>query len=229
MEVIKLKLDVTEIGLDALIPHQTKSNPGQETIEGQARRLLLDIKELVTPTLLYEFCQPCFDERGLVLTFDGKKLAFSPEDGLSDLKAADEVFVGLATIGPAIEEKIEIYNSRNELLVSYILSELSVAVMGQVIKKIKNLLLDIARQRGYGVSLVHIPGSTPGLPLSLQPLIVEGLNGRAYGITVNEHDIIKPFYSVTFMVGMGSNYARDELLPKCPGCSRKDSCAWRNK
>lgn len=229
MEVVKINLDVTEIELNALVHRQDQINRGEEAIEGIARKLLLYIKELATPMLLYEICKPCFDERGLILSFGGRELVFGFADGLSDLEAADEVLVGLATIGPALEEIIQRHSSRNEVLASYILSELCVAAMGQVIKKIKDLVLDMARQKGYGVSSVHIPGSTPGLPLSLQPLIIEGLNGRAYGITVNEHDIIKPFYSVTFMIGMGSNYASDELIPKCLGCSRKDSCAWRSR
>lgn len=229
MAVVEIKITLSELDLSILFDPTRKGKSGQDVIKRKAKELLAVAERVVRPVLLYEICTPYFKEGALTLSVDDRTIAFRRHDGLSDFATASEVFVGLVTLGRAIEEEIQRYNSMNEVLASYILSEISVAMMGQVIKKIKNIILSVARQRYFGLSSVHIPGSTPGLPLSVQPLILELLGGENHGVDANERHMLKPFYSVTFMVGMGPNYANDELFPKCSGCSRMDTCAWRSK
>ncbi|HOM97605.1 MAG: hypothetical protein WBJ35_09050 [Acetomicrobium sp.] len=229
MAVVEIKIASSEVDLSILFDRTNKSKSGQEVITRKAKELHAVAERLVRPVLLYEICAPDFKKGALTLSVDDRAIAFGRHDGLSDFVTASEVFVGLVTLGRAIEEEIQRYNSMNEVFASYVLSEISVAMMGQVIKKVKNVILNVARQRYFGLSPVHIPGSTPGLPLLLQPLILELLGGKNHGVDANERHMLKPFYSVTFMVGMGPNYANDELFPKCSGCSRMDTCAWRSK
>ncbi len=229
MAVVEIKIVSSDLDLSILFDRTNRAKKGQNVITRKAKELLVVAEELARPVLLYDICTPDFKEGTLTLSADDRIITLGRHDGLSDLEIASEVFVGLATLGRVIEEEIQRYNSMNEVLTSYLLSEISVAMMGQVIKKIKNIILNMARQRYFGLSPVLIPGSTPGLPLSVQPLILELLDGKNHGVNANEHYMLRPFYSVTFMVGMGPNYANDELFPKCLGCSRTDICAWRTK
>ena len=119
--------------------------------------------------MLYDICTPDFKEGTLTLSADDRIITLGRHDGLSDLEIASEVFVGLVTLGRAIEEEIQRYNSMNEVLASYILSEISVAMMGQVIKKIKNIILNMARQRYFGLSS-FTTGSPLDCPCQCSPL-----------------------------------------------------------
>lgn len=228
MATEKLNISLSELKLDNLAKDVGKSQFSSEVINQRLAGLTSVAGKLADPILLYEIC-PVNVKDGRLLFYAGDEIfSLDINDNLSELTHAREVVVGLITLGSAIEEEIQKYNSKNQLLASYLLSEISISMMGQLIAKTKKMIMDLARQRDCFVSLVHIPGSTPGLSLSIQPLILSVLKGENKGIAVNQHMIIEPFYSVSFLVGIGTAYNNHYLYPKCPGCSRAKSCAWRN-
>ena len=139
MAVVEIKIVSSDLDLSILFDRTNRAKKGQNVITRKAKELLVVAEELARPVLLYEICTPDFKEGTLTLSVDDRTIAFRRHDGLSDFATASEVFVGLVTLGRAIEEEIQRYNSMNEVLASYILSEISVAMMGQVIKKIKTL------------------------------------------------------------------------------------------
>lgn len=228
MAVENLEISLSELNFDTFAKDSDKSKLNSEVVNQRLDELTSVAGKLVDPTLLYEIC-PVSVKDGRLLFYAGDKVfSLDINEGLSELTHAREVVIGLITLGSAIEWEIRKYNSENQLLTSYLLSEISISIMGQLIAKTKKMIMDLARSKDCCVSLVHIPGSTPGLSLSIQPFILNVLKGENKGITVNQHMMIEPFYSVTFLVGIGTTYNNHDLYPKCPGCSRAKSCAWRN-
>ena len=161
------------------------------------------------------------------LTVAATSLQIGPKIDL--LKPAQEVAIGVVTIGAAIEEKINQLNSKNELLDGYLLNCAAFTALDAVALRLKTCIEEIAAQRNWGVGPALSPGTLPGWPTSDQRRLCALVDLSQIEVKINEFALLVPRYSLSFLIGMGSGYDSPKVGSTCHYCSLKRSCQYRHR
>ena len=140
------------------------------------------------------------------------------------LAQAQEVLVGVRTIGPALEERVRELIQTDPLL-GYMLDSVGVEALGQVGEALHQLAEERAAERGWGVSPSLAPGSLVGWPMSGQRELFRLVDPSVIGVRLSEQCVMWPHKSVSQLIGLGPGY--DEHVGSvCRFCSLKNRC-WR--
>ncbi|MDY7040331.1 MAG: hypothetical protein SVX38_05675 [Chloroflexota bacterium] len=153
-------------------------------------------------------------------------------DGLSltigfhaDLLAqAREVLVGVRTIGPALEERVQELMKTNPLL-GYMLDSVGVEALGQIGQVLHRLAEERAAERGWGVSPSLAPGSLVGWPMTGQRELFRLVDPSLIGVYLSEQCVMRPHKSVSQLIGLGPGYD-EQVGSVCRFCSLQERC-WR--
>jgi hypothetical protein len=175
-----------------------------------------------------------FDVRAV----DGDEVSISSPEGAHGilhvgpkadlLSDAQQLLIGVGTIGPALEERVQELQASGESLKSYLLDTAGVLALGTVGEALRCLAEEDASQRGWGVSAALSPGSLVGWPLRGQRELCALLPLEEIGVRLNEHTVLEPFKSFSVAVGLGPGYETKKVGSVCKYCALKNTC-WRRR
>jgi len=142
------------------------------------------------------------------------------------LAPAKEVMVGVRTIGPALEERVNELMQTDPLL-GYMLDSVGVVALGQVGEALHRLAEKRAAERGWHVSPSLAPGSLVGWPMEGQRELFRLIDPSPIGVHLNEQCVMWPYKSGSQLIGLGPGYGKP-MGSVCQFCSLRDHC-WRRR
>jgi hypothetical protein len=146
-------------------------------------------------------------------------------DLLSD---AQEVLVGVGTIGPALEKRVHELQSSGETLRSYLLDSAGVVALGAVGEALRCLAEETAALEGWGVGAALSPGSLVGWSLVGQRQVCALLPLEEIGVQLNTYSVLEPHKSFSAVIGLGPGYETAKVGSVCKYCALKKTC-WRRR
>lgn len=204
---------------------QNEGNTDNELIVKTAEWAALTATRLAGPAFVYRYFPVVLDAERLKVatTF----LQIGPSIRL--LKKAQEVAVGVVTIGAAIEEKVNQLHSKNELLDGYLLNCAAFAALDAAALSLKTCIENHAMKQSWGVGPALSPGALPGWPASDQRNLCALVDLDRIGVMINEFALLVPKYSLSVLIGMGPGYDSPKVETTCGYCSLKKTCQYRHR
>lgn len=173
-----------------------------------------------------------------VVAVDGEQVHVrAPQQGAAVLRVgpkaellapAKRVLAAVATIGPALEDRVRELESAGEHLLSYLLDSAGVAALGAASEAIRCLAEDAAAEAGWGVGASLAPGSLLGWTLEGQRELCALLPLGEIGVRLNAHCVLEPHKSTSLAVGLGPGYQAHKVGSVCNFCSLAGTC-WRRR
>ena len=142
------------------------------------------------------------------------------------LAPAELVQVGVATIGPELDERVRQLGAAGETLRSFVLDSLGVLALWLVGQAVRREAEDEAARRGWGVGRGLSPGSLVGWSLTDQPALCSMLDLAKVGVELMESCLMIPLKSTSVAIGLGPGYEATKVGTVCRWCRHKETC-WR--
>jgi len=216
---LDLELDMTFV-----LWCQGEDPKGQLSPEQQAnlnRELLRESRHLLEPSIIYDlFALPGVQEQAVILkggaTFHGHLLA-------DRFVLAQEVALALCTIGGNLDDRVSAYRAEGDEVRAVLLDGIGIAAVGELAEKAHELILDVAKERGWRASAPFQPGQLDW-PLEDHSVFFDLLPAEKLGLSLDSHYLMIPSKSVSLAVGLG-----EEMLPlamdrACKYCPLADGC-----
>jgi len=144
------------------------------------------------------------------------------------LEGAERVLVTVATIGPALEQRVQDLHKDRQTLKAYMLDNAGVVALGAVGEAIRCLAEEKATDMGWGVSPSLSPGSLVGWSLLGQRELCSLLPLESIGVELNTHSVLEPHKSASGLIGLGPGYETNRVGSACKYCALQKTC-WRRR
>ncbi len=184
-----------------------------------------EARPLIRPALIYDWF-PVNGKTGSQLTVGGVPLHLGGHAELLD--RAVEALVGVATIGPLLEERARSLAQQDRTLEAYVLGEVGVFAVGLLAKRLHTIAEEEAGRRGWGVGAELAPGQLAGWDVREQVLLCGLLDLAVIGVAVTETGLLLPEKSVSLLVGIGPDYEATKVESPCQYCARAGECRWKH-
>lgn len=194
-----------------------------------ARQAIAVGESLYEPALVIdELLVEGIEGEELLVRKDGevRRLKIGPKIDL--LYPAKQVLVAVATIGPALEKRVEELQARSESLDAYMLDSVGVVALGAVGEVSREMVQERAAELGWGVGDALAPGSLVGWTLSGQRSLCSLLPLETIGVVLSASCVLEPHKSASMLVGIGPDYRSSRVGSVCRFCALADRC-WRRK
>lgn len=188
---------------------------------------------LLDPKAAVEFyeCGEISQEEGTVevVSESGRSefLFVGPKVGY--LAPAQRIGVVVCTIGGELEKKMRAYSEAREDILAYYLDVLGTKAVNVVNEASRSFLQECAKERGWGVGPGMKPGSVTGWTVEGQRDLLRLSRGREIGVAINDSCLLIPFFSGSYIAGMGADYDAEKIGSLCPECPRYETCLWRRE
>ncbi len=173
-----------------------------------------------------------------VRSVNGEKATVASPDGTetvlhigrkADLVAsARRALVGVVTIGPALEQKVQELQASGDSMLSYLLDSAGVVALGAAGGALRRLAEETAGKLGWGVSASLSPGSLVGWSLRGQHDLCGLLPLEEIGVRLTKHSVLEPHKSASGLIGLGPDYDSAQVGSVCKYCALQDTC-WRRR
>ncbi|HEX77744.1 MAG TPA: hypothetical protein G4O03_04950 [Dehalococcoidia bacterium] len=220
--------DNIEVQIDAkrvlgLQGYRNLDNPPSPTVERLLRQEIEEGYRLVQPRASY-------DEMAARLTGAG---AVALENGIilnigkvaREWRGLERVGFGLATIGPALEERIGHLFARGDYAAAVMLDSVGSAAVSDLVGQIDAMACRRAEERKMAAGLRLEPG-VAGWSLTDQTVLFTMLPAQELGVRLNEQCLMIPRKSASFMIGMGKELSPPKGRRPCRYC-RLVNCPFR--
>jgi len=182
-----------------------------------------EARELIHPAIAYAVHPVVRAEADRLIVADGSALE-SPV--LASLFAeAPEVVLMIYTIGPELEARVAEYGKANDVMAGFTLDVTGSLAVNEVGVVGYSLIEGLARERRVKASIPLNPG-TSHWPMSGQRVIAGLVPAQEIGVEVLDSGLLRPFKTIAFAVGLGSNIITPAEGSSCDYCETRDLCRW---
>jgi len=226
LENIALEIDPKEV---VLALHHGKRAP--KDLVSKAEFVLAQCKDLLEPRAVYEWIN-------VIGQRDQHVVVSSPRDNHTvdlrlgphaDLMAhAKKALVSVTTIGDKLEHYKDYWNNKGHILNAYLADSIGVVALEKAGQAIRTLAERQAQCVGWGLSPALAPGSLIGWPLTDQRRLSSLVPIEEIRVHLTESGVLKPFKSVSSMIGIGPGYSEKKVGSVCKYCNRAETC-WRRR
>jgi hypothetical protein len=144
------------------------------------------------------------------------------------LEGAQRLLVSVATIGPALEQRVQELHKERQTLKAYMLDSAGVVALGAVGEAVRCLAEETAGDLGWGVSPSLSPGSLVGWSLRGQRELCGLLPLDSIGVQLNAHSVLEPHKSGSGVIGLGPGFDTTKVGSVCRYCALQKTC-WRRR
>lgn len=144
------------------------------------------------------------------------------------IKQAHQVVLGVYTVGAELEQAAARAARDKEYLESYLYEIIATQALTMVGSAINLLVEKEAAANDWKVGPLLSPGSVHGWELVEQIRFCELFDLEPAGIRCLENGVLMPFNSLSFMIGMGSEYAHTKVGSPCEVCSNRKTCEMKS-
>ena len=159
-------------------------------------------------------------ETGHGLTLD---LGFA----ITFLNEARQVLVGVYSVGAELEKAGADASGNGQVLESYLYDVIALELLEKVALQANRVAEGRAGSLGWGVGPVLSPGSVHGWELQDQQKLCSLLPLDDIGVAVHGDSVLRPFKSISYIIGIGPGYDSSEVGSPCAVCSKRDECTMR--
>jgi hypothetical protein len=145
------------------------------------------------------------------------------------LREARSVSVGIATIGPGVEEEMRQTKERHGILPAFALESLGAIALDMVLEEFFTDYEARLKKNDLFLGVPMAPGETTGWDTRDQCSIYSLLQGELEGVTITESCLLIPRNSLSFLVGMYDHPVKKEGDTHCNYCSMRDTCLYRGR
>jgi len=167
-------------------------------------------------------------ERATVASSDGTETVLHIGHKADLVTPARRALVGVATIGPALEQKVQELQAAGQGILSYLLDSAGVVALGSAGEALRGLAEEAAGELGWGVSPSLSPGSLVGWSLRGQHELCGLLPLEEIRVRLTNHSVLEPHKSVSGFIGLGPDYDSTRVGSVCKYCALQDTC-WRRR
>lgn len=167
------------------------------------------------------------DSLGLRCGETGDSLTLDPGFAIVFLKDARQALVGVYSVGAELERAGAEASENGQLLESYLYDVVALELLEKVARQASRVAEEQARHRAWGVGPVLSPGSVHGWELTDQQKLCSLLPLGDIGVAVHDDSVLRPFKSISFLIGIGPGYDSSEVGSPCAVCSKRDECTMR--
>lgn len=130
----------------------------------------------------------------------------------------------ICTIGPELETAAHTFAAEKQYLHSYLYEIMSMAVLEKTTEYINGIIEKEAAARDWGVGPLLSPGSVHGWELTDQAVLCSHLALDKIDVSCTDDGVLRPFNSLSFVVGIGPGYAERKISSPCTVCQNRDTC-----
>jgi hypothetical protein len=141
---------------------------------------------------------------------------------------ADDLVVGVCTVGLPISERVEAYTREKDLFRGMVLSDLASYAVDLVRQGLCELVEDEAAGSGLHVSTLLSPGES-AWPVTQQAVLFSLVDAGEIGVTLSPSMVMRPLKSLSLIMGVGSRPMGSEGGSNCDFCTIRDRCAHRRQ
>lgn len=186
-------------------------------------RLLDEIGTLVAPAACYRpYRIECLLHERLQLE-GGVRIGSGPV--ASVVAGADELYVALCTVGPALDERIREYRALGRYFDMLMLDELGSWAVDQLRRQLYDRIQAQLTAHGLRSSSPLSPGES-SWPIREQRIIFKLLDATQIGLELQPGYLMSPLKSLSLVFGAGSTEMGSEGLVNCDFCSIQDRCRY---
>lgn len=185
------------------------------------------IKPLLQPRALLEWLEvERVDDNSLVLAEADRenKINFKMGPHAELYRQAQMVLRCVATLGDALDSKLETLNQSSDVLSMYLTDCVGIYGLLQVSRAVYTRVEQFAGRKQWGTGWVMSPGAVEGWELEEQKAFCSYLGLDKIGVRLNDSGVLSPHKSVSFMVGVGPGYMSQKVEPPCRICTNTGVC-----
>jgi hypothetical protein len=212
---VALSLQVSDI-----LRHEAERH--NETLLKTAQWAVKRALELAEPALVSRFLTIRELHNG-TLHLEGVALNLGPL-AAKVLAGAEAVLVGVVTLGPALEDEVAHLSQNDALLEAYLLDQSGINAVFQTAKVLGRLAEERAAMRNWGVGAILSPGALAGWAASDQRHLCRLVDMEAIGVHLAASGVLKPYKSMSAMIGLGPGYSSHLTQEACRYCALKKRC-----
>jgi hypothetical protein len=207
-----------------------RGGPIRPALLQSAEEVLALGQTLWQPRVVYSWCQvqAVDGETVTVSAPEGAQVALQVGPKADLLLPAEQALVGVATIGPALERKVQELQAAGESVAAYLLDSAGVLALGVVGEALRCLAEETAAGLGWGVSPSLSPGSLVGWSLRGQRDLCTLLQLDEIGVRLNDYCVLEPHKSASGLIGLGPGYEEARVGSVCKYCALQKTC-WRRR
>lgn len=222
-----------DFSIDELFNFLQKDKKITYAVKEEAIKAFSKASKLCTPAIVYKLMQvEKINNTNLQVkgSDPSEEYVLNIGPNVNLLKSAPMIFVFLYTIGGAIDKESDKNNKAGNYIQSYLLDSAGVLMLGKTGDIVNKIVEKEAEQRAWGVGGILSPGSLKGWSLSGQKQITEIIDPGLIGVQINESAVLKPFKSVTSIIGIGPEYPDNKVGTMCQYCLNADTCnqSWKS-
>lgn len=218
-----------ELDMSFVLWCQGEDPSGQLSPERQVdlnRELLRESRRLLEPSILYDlFALREVQEQAVILqggaTFHGHLLA-------DRFVLAQEVALALCTVGGNLDGRASAYRDEGDEVRAVLLDGIGIAAVGELAEKAHELILDVAKERGWQASAPFQPGQLDW-PLEDHWVFFDLLPAEKLGLSLDGNHLMVPSKSVSMAVGLGPEMLPLAMDRACKYCPMADECRFRRE
>jgi hypothetical protein len=140
---------------------------------------------------------------------------------------ANQGLIAVFTAGDELEREAAIASKEKRIMDAYLCDLIGLAVLEKVRQRINRIIEEQARARNWGVSPFLSPGSVHGWELDDQANLCNFVPIERIGVTRGANGILKPFKTISCLVGIGQDYTARTIGETCDVCSKREQCTVR--
>jgi hypothetical protein len=135
--------------------------------------------------------------------------------------------VAVFTAGAELEHMTQMASKEKRIMDAYLFDMIGLVVLEKTRQKINEIIEEKAREFNWGVGPFLSPGSVHGWELDDQDNLCSLLPLEKIGVTGGGSGILRPFKTISCMVGIGPEYTSKTVGDTCDVCSKKNQCEMR--
>ena len=161
-----------------------------------------------------------------VILANGKRIGNGPVTTV--MGGAEQLTIGVCTIGPKITERSHAYRDRGEAVRSMLLDQLGSLAVGQLSQLFYRQLEMDAASQGLHISTYLSPGESEW-SVRDQAVIFDLLDATQIGVSLTESLLMKPIKSLSLMAGIGRHPMGVPGATHCDYCTMAERCPFHGK
>jgi hypothetical protein len=154
----------------------------------------------------------------------GKTMQISMGYSSRFLAPAKMAAAGVCTIGSEIETSARAAASAKQYLRSYLYEIMGTVLLEKTTDHLNGIIEQEAEARGWRVGPFLSPGSVHGWDLTDQATLCRFLPLDEINLACGNDGVIRPFNSLSFVIGIGPDYSSTTVGSPCTVCKNRETC-----
>ncbi len=197
-----------------------------DTLEATAKKILEQAGNLYHPRAIVRWLRlaDVSDNKATLLLSEDRQVTFSMGCSSTFLQSAKHGMAGVYTIGYDLRTEGEKAAAERRYLDAHVYDLISLIALEKTGHFLNRIVENIAAKKGWQVGPLLSPGSVHGWDMAEQNLLCSLLPLSEIDVQIGESGVLRPFDTVSFLVGIGPDYTSLKVGSTCRICANKARC-----